>query len=94
MHSERTIKRGTAQSTLCVDNKKDKTAKSRVTDITKKVFFGVKKAAFKKGQGDTKKMAGRHALQKRPRQNTVQTGHRTMDTTVRAALTISSIQHQ
>ena len=53
------------QSTLCVDNKKDKT----------ELFFLVKKAgyhfSFLKRTGSNQKGAGRHALQKRPRQNIV-----------------------
>ena len=66
-------KRGTPQSMLCVDNKNDKTAKSHVWLTLKKKI--VKKAwrhfSFLKRAGRHQKGAGRRALQKRPRQNTV-----------------------
>ena len=61
---------------LCVDNKKDKTELKAmglcVTDIN---FFVVKKAGrnfnFSKRAGRHQKGAGRGAMHKRPRQNTV-----------------------
>ena len=61
-------KRGTAQSMLCVDNKKGK------TKLKANFFFLVKRAgchlSFLKMAGRHQKGAGRRALQKRPRQNT------------------------
>ena len=60
-------KRCTAQSTLCVGNKKGK---------TELIFFLVQRAGrhfgFFKRAGRHEKGAGRRALQKKPRQNTVQ----------------------
>ena len=49
-------KRGTAQSMLCVDNKKDKTGKSHVTDIFFfKSFFllGISQIPFQVGNSAT-----------------------------------------
>ena len=62
-------KRGTAQSTLCVDNKKGKTELKPCDHV-----FLVKRAgshfSFLKRAGNHQKGAGLRALQKRPRQNT------------------------
>ena len=62
-------KRGTPQSMLCVDNKKDKTAKTMCD-----WYFFLNRAwrhfSFLKRSGRHQKGAGRRALQKRPRQNT------------------------
>ena len=69
-------KRCTAQSTLCVGNKKGKTElKPWVTDICKKkkkkkVKRTGRHFGFFKRAGRHEKGAGRRALQKKPRQNT------------------------
>ena len=57
------------QSTLCVDNKKEQTelkATNIISLFHPNFFFG-----FLKKAGRHQKGAGRRALQKRPRQNTV-----------------------
>ena len=66
-------KRCTVQSTLCVANKKGKTELKAMS--SQFFFFFVKRAGrhfgFFKRAGRHEKGAGRRALQKKPRQNTV-----------------------
>ena len=70
-------KRCTAQSTLCVGNKKGKTELRAMCDwyLKKKKKKKFKRAGrsfgFFKRAGRHEKGAGRRALQKKPRQNTV-----------------------
>ena len=64
-----------AQSTLCVDNKKEQNrAKKKKISQKGRASFQL----FKKG-GRHQKGAGRHALQKRPRKNTASTPQVDMD---------------
>ena len=58
---------------MCGQQKGQNRAKSHVTDIFKKCFFGCH-FSFLKRAGRHQKGAGRRTLQKRPRQNTEKVG--------------------